>query len=334
MGADQGFSRKPEFAVKPSALVTGASGFVGVHLCRRLVERDWRLVAGYRRMGPGPESAAIAGEYLPLSSEPGRWQAALGSIDCVVHLAAHVHQMGPAPPTDDAFDEINVQGSRFVAEQCARAGVKRLVYLSSAKVNGEGGELHAYGVEDPPDPRDAYARSKLAAEVAIRDVCERTGMQFAIIRPPLVYGTGVRANFQSLVRLTELGLPLPLASIDNRRSLIGVWNLVDFIETCMTHPDAAGRVWLVSDGEDISTPDLIRRLARAMQGPARLFPCPPVVLKTAAALAGRSGEVRRLCDSFTLDSSPARELLNWKPPMNLDEGLARTVADYRMRRHV
>jgi len=320
--------------VTPSALVTGASGFVGVQLCKRLAARNWRLVAGYRRYASRPELAGIESEYLPLSSDPERWQIALRSIDCVVHLAAHVHQMGGAGQRDVEYDEVNVKGSCFAAEQSARAGVKRFVFVSSLKVNGEGSDLRAYHAEDRPDPQDAYARSKLGGEAGIREVCERTGMQFTIIRPPLVYGPGVRANFQRLLRMTELSVPLPLASIDNRRSLLGVLNLADFIETCMTHPSAAGRVWLVSDGEDISTPDLIRRLARALRRPARLFPCPPRALKLAAALVGRGAEAARLCDSFTLDSSPVREILNWKPPMSVDDGLAQTVADYRMRRNL
>ncbi len=275
----------------------------------------------------------MATEYLPLSSEPERWQNALKSIDCVVHLAAHVHQLKQAGQTDHDFNEVNVNGSRFVAEQSARAGVRRLVFLSSVKVNGEGGNIPPYRAEDIPDPQDVYARSKMAAEGVIREVCERAGMELVIIRPPLVYGPGVRANFRRLMQVVDLGIPLPLASIDNRRSLIGVTNLVDFIETCMTHPRAIGRVWLVSDGEDISTPELITRMARVMRRPARLFPCSVGILKTVAALVGRSGEAARLCESCTLDSSPARELLRWEPPMRFDEGLIQTVADYTMHRH-
>jgi UDP-glucose 4-epimerase len=310
------------------ALVTGAGGFVGRRLCQTLVEREWRVTAGYRLSGSRPQIPGVSGECLPLSSEPDSWQRALRSIDCVVHLAAHVHQMTNRGGSDSLHERINVAGSRFVAEQSARAGVRRLVFLSSAKVNGEGDDARSYRAEDPPHPADAYARSKLAAETAIRDICGRTGMEFVIIRPPLVYGPGVRANFRRLLRLTELGWVLPFASIDNRRSLVAVDNLADFVQTCMVHAQAAGRVWLIADGVDLSTPDLIRRLANLMGRRARLFRCPPAVLKAAASLVGRGAEMERLCDSLVLDASPAGEILHWKPLVSVDEGLSRTVVDY------
>jgi nucleoside-diphosphate-sugar epimerase len=314
--------------VKARTLVTGAYGFVGTALCKLLVERGWDVVAAHRRSAAPASVPGLSSAYLPLSSEPDRWQPALRSVDCVVHLAAHVHQRGRGRDSDPSYQEINVTGSGFVAEQAARAGVKRFVFLSSAKVNGEGSGSRRYRAEDPGEPRDEYARSKLAAEVLIRAICSRTGMECVIVRPPLVYGPGVRANFLRLLKLAELGWSLPFGSIVNRRSLIGVENLGDFIETCMSHPQAGGRVWMVSDGEDISTPELIRRAAGFMHRPARLFPCPPAALKMAAGLFGRSAEAARLCDSFLLDTRPASEVLHWNPPMSLDEGLARTVADY------
>jgi len=325
-------SRRLEFTVTQSALVTGAHGFVGAQLCKLLVERNWRVVAAHRRADWQPGVAAVQFEYLPLLSDPKAWQKSLQSIDCVVHLAARVHQMQRGGVWDSAFHEMNVEGSRFVAEQCVRAGVKRLVFLSTAKVNGEGNDSRAYRAEDQPDPQDAYARSKLGAEVAIRSICEKAGLEFAIIRPPLVYGPGVRANFRRLMKIAELGLPLPLGSVDNRRSLLGVVNLVDFIVTCMAHPRATGQVWLISDGEDISTPDLIRRMARFMRRSAWLFPCPPALVKAMASVIGRGAEAARLCDSFMLDAKPATEILEWKPPLSLDEGLGQTVVDYVMHR--
>lgn len=314
--------------MKARTLVTGAYGFVGTALCKLLVERGWDVVAAHRRSAAPASVPGLSSAYLPLSSEPDRWQPALRSVDCVVHLAAHVHQRGRGRDSDPSYQEINVTGSGFVAEQAARAGVKRFVFLSSAKVNGEGSGSRRYRADDPGEPRDEYARSKLAAEVLIRAICSRTGMECVIVRPPLVYGPGVRANFLRLLKLAELGWSLPFGSIVNRRSLIGVENLGDFIETCMSHPQAGGRVWMVSDGEDISTPELIRRAAGFMHRPARLFPCPPAALKMAAGLFGRSAEAARLCDSFLLDTRPASEVLHWNPPMSLDEGLARTVADY------
>lgn len=309
-------------------LVTGAYGFVGMALCKLLVERGWNVVAAHRRSAAPAAAPGLSSAYLPLSSQPDRWQQALQSIDCVVHLAAHVHQMGRGRDSDPGYQEINVTGSGFVAEQAARAGVKRFVFVSSAKVNGEGSGSRRYRAEDPSEPKDEYARSKLAAEMLIRAICSRTGMEYVIVRPPLVYGPGVRANFRRLLKLADLAWPLPFGSIVNRRSLVGVENLGDFIETCMSHPRAGGRVWMVSDGEDISTPELIRRAAAFMHRPARLFPCPPAALKIVAGLLGRSAEAARLCDSFVLDTRPAAEILEWKPPKSLDEGLALTVADY------
>jgi UDP-4-keto-D-QuiNAc 4-reductase len=320
------------FIVKKSALVTGGRGFVGSRLCGRLRDREWRVVVGSREHGPATDGTNMSAACLPLSTDPGRWQEALKSIDCVVHLAAHVHRMGRNRVPDSEYEIINVEGSRFVAEQSALAGVKRFVFLSSAKVNGEGRSSSAYRAEDPAEPQDAYGRSKLAAEGVIADICGRSGMDLIIIRPPLVYGPGVRANFYRLLRMVELGLPLPLASICNRRSLVGVANLVDFIETCMEHPLAAGRVWLVADGEDLSTPELIRRLAGIMHRPSRLFSCPTSVLKAVTSLLGRGEEAARLCDSFMLDTRPARDVLGWLAPIRVDEGLRQTVEEYLARR--
>ena len=317
-----------------TALVTGADGFVGTRLCRLLLQRDWHLIAAHRGLLSSQDFPGMRHERLALSKDTKKWQEALESIDCVVHLAAQVHQIGRDSELQHTFNEVNIEGSRFVAEQCVRSGVKRLVFISTAKVNGEGGDLQAYDALDPPHPQDAYARSKLAAELAIRSICAPAGVEFVIIRPPLVYGPGVRANFRRLLRIAELGVPLPLASIDNRRSLVCVDNLADFIETCMTHPKAHGRVWLISDGEDVSTPELIRRLARCMGKRAILFRCPTGFLRSAAALVGLSAEAERLCNSFTLDSTPARAILDWNAPMSLDEGLLQAVMDYKTRRKI
>jgi len=318
--------------VNRNALVTGAHGFVGARLCEFLLRNDWRLIAGGRRALSEPNIPGATQAYLPLSVDPQRWQASLQSVDCVVHLAAHVHEMGRKARADDKFNEINVEGSRFVAEQCARAGVKRLVFLSSLKVNGEGGTVRAYHAEDIPDPQDAYARSKLGAEMAIQNVCSSAGVEWVIIRAPLVYGPGVRANFRRLMQAVGLGVPLPLGSIDNRRSLVGLGNLVDFIHTCMTHPDAAGRIWLISDGEDLSTAELVGKLSRLMNKPARLLAIPPRWLRFAANALGLGAEMSRLCESLVVDSTPARERLDWRPITSLDEGLARTVDAFKAER--
>ena len=327
---DQSFSCRPEFKVNRRALVTGAHGFVGTALCKMLVDGHWQVTAAHRGTAPLPDLPGVERVFLPLSGEPERWRAALESIDCVVHLAAHVHQMGRKGARNDKhFDEINVDGTRFVARECVRAGVRRLVFLSSIKVNGEGGEGRAYGALDVPAPQDAYARSKLAAERAIREESGRASMEFVLIRPPLVYGPGVRANFHRLLKIADLGLPLPLGSLANRRSLIGVRNLAGFIATCMSHPGAAGQVWLICDGEDLSTTVLMRKLLRLMHRPERLFACSPVWLTQVANLVGLGAEMRRLCDSLVVNAAPAFGRLNWRPPFSVDEELAATVEAFK-----
>jgi nucleoside-diphosphate-sugar epimerase len=319
VGRNQGVFGYIESTLSADAvLVTGSDGFVGSHLCAALAAGGRRVVAASRRPG---------GVSLPLLSNASAWQSALKSIDCVVHLAAHVHIMRTTRESAALFQEVNVRGSQFVAEQAAQAGVRRFVYLSTVKVNGEGGDL-AYRAADTPQPADAYARSKMQAEEVLRDAARMSGMELAIIRPPLVYGPGVRANFRRLLQLVALGLPLPLRSVDNRRSLVSVWNLVNFIELCATHPRAGGGTWLVSDGEDLSTPQLLQAIARSMHKRARLFAFPPTLLKRLAQLIGMGAEMSRLCDSLLIDATPAANLLGWKPIIGVQQGLERTVAAF------
>jgi nucleoside-diphosphate-sugar epimerase len=295
-----------------TCFVTGASGFVGSALSAFLADREW----------------VVRTEPLRLLAQPAKWQLALDSVQCVVHLAAHVHQMGADSAGDAAYTEINLEGSRFVAEQAARAGVQRLVFLSSIKVNGDGGE-HSYRWTDTPNPCDAYGRSKLAAELALREVCDSGGMQCVIIRPPLVYGPRVKANFRRLMRWVDGGLPLPFRSIQNRRSLVGLSNLVSFIETCMLHPRAASRIWLVADEEPKSTPELLRRIALHMNRSSLLYSFPPAWLRKLAVPLGLRGEMSRLCDSLLVDASPARLELGWQPAVTFDDEIARTVAAFQ-----
>jgi nucleoside-diphosphate-sugar epimerase len=209
--------------------------------------------------------------------------------------------------------------------------VRRIVFLSTVKVNGEGAAA-AYRAEDAPNPSDAYARSKWEAERALHALSGRSSVETAIIRPPLIYGPGVGANFRRLMHLADRRVPLPLASIDNRRSLVSIWNLTDFIEVCMTHPAAAGETWLISDGQDVSTPELMRKIARLMGRRDRLFAFPPALLRCIAGIAGMRETASRLCDSLTVDSTPAVQRLRWKPPVGLDEGLARTVRAFQTER--
>lgn len=305
-----------------TVLVTGASGFVGRALLARL-ERDAhrRVRTAGRRRPPRPAAFVKVGDIGAMTD----WSKALRQIDAVVHLAARVHAMRESAPDPLAeFRAVNVEGTLALARQAAKAGVRRFVYLSSIKVNGDWG---TFTEGDAPSPADPYAVSKWEAEQGLRAMERETGMDVVVVRPPLVYGPGVKGNFQSLLRAIARGLPLPLGAIDNRRSLIGVDNLADFIVSCLDHPAAAGRTFLVSDGEDLSTPELVRRLARAMNRPARLIPVPAMVIRLGAAALGKSATAHRLLGSLQVDARPAMALLSWRPPKSLTEGLRAAVTE-------
>jgi nucleoside-diphosphate-sugar epimerase len=255
------------------------------------------------------------------------WINALTGISCVVHLAARVHIMRDS--ADDPLTEfrrVNTEGTLNLARQATTAGVRRFIYLSSIKVNGETTVPNRpFTPNNLAAPQDPYGISKHEAEVGLREIARTTGMQVIIIRPTLVYGKGAKGNFKSLMKLVARGFPLPLGSINNFRSFVGIDNLVDFIITCLEHPGAANETFMVSDGEDLSTPDLIRRMARAMNRPERLLPVPTFVLKAAAAMLGRRGMAQRLSGSLQVDISKSRQLLGWNPPFSVDEGLKRAV---------
>jgi len=310
-----------------NVLVTGATGFVGQTLVRRLVSHEGHDVrCAIRKQRDGLEGTTHVHVVREVDASTD-WQRALVDVDCVVHLAARVHVM-----RDHCHDplmkcrRVNTEGTLHLARQAATAGVRRLVYLSSIKVNGEITVLdRPFRPDDLAAPQDPYGISKHEAEVGLREIARTTGMQVVIIRPTLVYGKGAEGNFKSLMSLGARGLPLPLGSINNFRSFVGIDNLVDFIVTCLEHPAAANETFLVSDGEDLSTPDLIRRMARAMNRPARLLPVPVWALKAGASLLGKGDAVQRLCGNLQVDISKARSLLGWVPPVSVDEGLRRAV---------
>ena len=254
--------------------------------------------------------------------------AEMADVATVIHLAARVHVMhDTASDPLAAFREVNLDATLELASQAAAAGARRFVFVSSVKVNGEAtAPGRAVTERDVPAPQDAYAISKWEAEQGLRQIAASTGMEVVIIRPPLVYGPGVKANFAALMRAVQRGMPLPLGAVQNLRSLVGLDNLVDFIITCARHPAAANQTFLVSDGADISTPDLVRAIARASGRPARLLSVPVGLLASLAALLGKRAAVDRLCSSLQLDISKARGLLQWAPPVTLDEGLRRAFA--------
>lgn len=315
-------------------LVTGASGFVGRHLTAMLAASDRDVRAALRASASSPAfttgvDAVTVGD-LDAATD---WRAALGGVDCVVHLAARVHVMqdSAADPLAE-FRRVNVAGTLNLARQAALAGVRRLVFVSSVKVNGEGTVPgRPYTADDIPAPLDAYGISKHEAELGLQDIAQATGLEITIIRPVLVYGPGVGANFLAMMRWLYRGVPLPLGAIDNRRSLIAVDNLADLIVTCLDHPGAANQVFLASDGEDVSTTVLLRRTADALGKPSRLLPVPAPVLRLAAGLLGKQDFAQRLCGSLQVDIAKTRELLAWTPPLTLQAALALAAEEFLRR---
>jgi len=311
-------------------LVTGANGFVGWSLIDRLSKlHGMAVLAGSRR--PLPNIPACVNVVLtPELSSHSDWRLNEISPAVVVHTAARVHVMSEiaANPLVE-FRAVNVGGTLSLARQAALAGVKRFVFISSVKVNGEytvpGG---AFSAADVPVAIDPYGISKLEAEQGLLALATATGMEVVIIRPPLVYGPGVKANFLSMMRWLQRGAPLPLGAIRNRRSLVGIDNLIDLIVTCIDHPAAANQTFMVSDGEDLSTSDLLRRLSVALGRPARLLPVPDWLLRAGAGLLGKPDLAQRLCGNLEVDIAKTRELLGWSPPLSVDEGLRRTAAAF------
>ena len=311
-------------------LVTGATGFVGRALVERLA-RDPRVsVRAVVRAAVRRESVDLPAHVERVAGELDSawdWRPALADVAIVVHLAARVHVMRDRASDPLAeYRRVNVAGTEHLARSAVVSGVRRFVLLSSVKANGEAGTFQE---TDTPHPVDPYGVSKLEAENAMRAVAAGTSMGVAVIRAPLVYGPGVGANFGSLIRAVQSGIPLPLGAVKNRRSLVALDNLVDFITVCMQHPGAAGETFFVSDGEDVSTADLVRRLARAGGHSARLIPVPPSLLALAASLTGRGDVVQRLMGTLCVDITRARRQLAWVPPVSLDEGLRRAITAAR-----
>jgi nucleoside-diphosphate-sugar epimerase len=305
-------------------LVTGAGGFVGQAFCLAIGSNANTRAAVRTSCSVSNAQQIVVGEVDGCTD----WSTALKNVDVIVHLAARTHVTKEA-----AFDPLaeyrrtNVAGTSNLASQAVRAGVKRFVFVSSVKVNGEvSPEGQPFVESDAPAPEDHYGRSKHEAEMALRRIADENGMEWVVVRPPLVYGPGVKANFASLVSAVCRGIPLPLGAVDNRRSLIGLGNLVDFLAKCAVLPEAARHTFLVSDDDDLSTPELVVRLAFAVGTEPRLFPLPLSVLKVGARLLGRQAAIRRLCGNLQVDISLARSALGWKPPFTVEDELRKTVA--------
>ena len=310
-------------------LVTGANGFVGLPLCAEVQRQGWQARGAMRslcQLSAGVESVSVGS----IDGE-ANWCDALRDVDVVIHLAARVHVM-----KDDAADplseflNVNLHGTENLARQAVQAGVKRLVYVSSIKVNGEN-TTRAYLESDTPNPQDPYGISKWRAEEALRRIEQESDLEVVIVRPPLVYGAGVKGNFISLMTAIDKGIPLPLAGANNLRSLLYVGNLVDALIACATYSAAAGQTYLLSDAEDVSTAILVEKIAAALGRKSRSFYFPPSVLRAAAAVLGRSAQVDRLFGSLQVNNQKIRNELGWCPPLTVEQGL-RATADWYNRR--
>jgi nucleoside-diphosphate-sugar epimerase len=304
-------------------LVTGANGFVGAEIVRQLRARGAaaRLAV---RTATGVADEVAVGEI----GRDTEWRAALSGVDRVIHCAARVHQMDDrAADPIAAFRAVNRDGSVTLARQAVKAGVKRLIFLSSIKVNGETTKDRGpFTAEDAPDPQDPYGVSKWEAEAALHAIAAETGLEVAIIRPPLVYGPGVSANFARMVSWVARGRPLPFGLCRNQRSLVSVTNLASLAIAASKHPAAAGATLLASDGETVSVRDLLSRIGAAFGRPARLLPVPPVLLRLAGSLTGQRAAIDRLCDPLVVDGEAARRLLCWHPPETMAATLAAMAA--------
>lgn len=310
-------------------LITGASGFVGGAVLRRLSEEGLPVRGTYRTrpMHSVPGDACLS----PGLSSDSCWHDLLEDVSVVVHTAARVHVMkdfAQDPLTE--FRTVNVDGTLTLARQAATAGVKRFIFISSIKVNGEETvDGRRFNADSQPAPVDPYGISKYEAELGLKKVSDETGLEVVIIRPVLVYGPGVKGNFLSMMKWLDRGVPLPFGAINNKRSLVFLDNLVDLISVCLVHPAAAGQVFLASDGHDLSTSSLLRRLSLALGRPARLLPVPSALIELFARLIKRGAIAQRLCGSLQVDIEKNQRLLDWKPPVSVDDGLASVASYYK-----
>jgi len=318
---------------KNRILVTGGTGFIGSHLLRRLFQiTKYDLITTSRNIKTVSNCKnTISIQAVTANTD---WSDALKDIDTVIHLAARVHVMGDssADPLSE-FRSVNTFGTLNLAKQAADAGVKRFIFISSIKVNGESTELNfPFKPDDTFTPTDLYGLSKYEAELGLRKIAEQTDMEVVIIRPPLIYGSGVKANFASMMKWVNKGIPLPLGGIkENKRSLVSVDNLVDLIVTCIEHPNAANQTFLVSDDDDVSTTGLLQNMAIALGVKSRLLPVPSSWFILAAKLIGKPAISGRLCGSLQVDISKNKALLDWKPPFSSAECMKKTADDFLLK---
>jgi nucleoside-diphosphate-sugar epimerase len=317
--------------VNRKVLVTGASGFVGRYMCEEMLRQGWQVRGAVRSSAQLPDGA----EVVAVGNIDGDtdWMNVLRGVDAVIHLAARVHVMNDTAVDPLAeFLRVNLYGTSNLAQQAARDGVRRLVYVSSIKVNGEQTtETQPFAESDEPNPQGPYAISKWRAEQDLQRIAQETGLEVVIMRPPLVYGPGVKGNFISLLAAIDKGIPLPLVGANNARSLVYVGNLADALIACATHPAAAGQTYLVSDGDDVSTAMLVEKIAQALGRNSRSFYFLPALLRAMAAVLGRAEQVDRLFGSLCVNDEKLRSELAWLPPYTMEQGLRATADWYRGR---
>ena len=306
-------------------LVTGANGFIGTQLSKTLANSGHEVRITARSIA---QNISTTRELITCDLESAdNLDHLTTGCDAIVHLAGRAHVMSDDPATSESlYLSANVDVTKKLAQSASRTGVKRMILMSSVKVNGESTTIdNPFTSQDTPNPQDPYGRSKTQAEQALWDVTSTSELEGIVIRPPLVYGPGVRANFASLIGIVNRGIPLPLGSIHNKRSFVSIDNLIDCIATALQSSNAAGQTFLVSDGNDLSTPELIRSIASALHKSPMLIPFPPALLKLAATTAGKRGAYDRLCGSLTVDIALTKQNLSWTPPFTVQDSLQRTV---------
>ena len=306
-------------------LVTGANGFIGTQLSETLAKSGHQVRNTARSIAP---NSLITSEMITCDLESAdNLDHLTTGCDAIVHLAGRAHVMSDDPATSESlYLSANVDVTKRLAQSAARTGVKRMILMSSVKVNGESTTIDSpFTSQDTPNPQDPYGRSKTQAEQTLWDVASTSGLEGVVIRPPLVYGPGVRANFASLIGIVDRGIPLPLGSIRNKRSFVSVDNLIDCIATALQTPNAGGQTFLVSDGQDLSTPELIRSIASSLHKSPMLIPIPTALLKLAATTAGKRNAYDRLCGSLTVNIASTKQKLSWTPPFTVQDSLQRTV---------
>lgn len=312
-------------------LITGASGFLGLSLIEELSHKKFDLVSVHRKK----HSSSKQSFYIESLNAKTDWSNAFLDVDVVIHCAARVHVMNDTESEPLAlFRDVNTAGTLNLAKKAAEAGVKRFIFISSIKVNGECTLLNnPFRTDDDMAPQDPYGISKAEAEQGLRYIAEKTGMEVVIIRPPLVYGPGVKANFATMMKIASLGIPLPLGGITkNRRSLVYVDNLVDLIVICISHPKVANQTFLVSDDDDLSTTRMIKELSMALGKKGWLLPIPVILFEILGKLTGKSATIDRLCGSLQVDISKTKELLNWRPPVSVKDAFTKTASHFLFNR--